>query len=522
MPARAGARSVAECSSRRGLFLQRAVKVSVPFDCPSIKLGVPVPAEVTAIKESSIADRWVRVTILAAGYTLTGIVGLSLAIPPGYATAVWPPSGIALAAVLLWGPRVWPGIAAGSILVNVAVALTTAEAAFGPVSIAIAVSIAAGSTVQTLICAGALRRYVGVAQLFETGPATLAFCGIAAAASLVAASWGAATLSVAGVASESQFLESLQTWWLGDLIGILVFAPIFLTWRQSLQLGGMASRFGEVSAAFLLLALSTAVVFAAPAPAEGAARPLTFLPLPGLVWIAFRFRPSGVALGICLLSLIAIGATAAGAGPFGGERSGDSLLSLQAFIGLTTVMALTLAAAVSRHRTSARELRSLSAEMEQLALTDELTGLRNRRGFLLLADQALRMARRTRAKCALVYVDLDGLKRVNDTRGHAAGDALIADAAKVLDHVFRESDVVARVGGDEFAVFAVLDEHDGAEAVNSRLKAAIDRFNAQAVPTMRVSMSVGIEELPCQSDTPLDALLSRADRAMYERKRKRS
>jgi diguanylate cyclase (GGDEF)-like protein len=286
--------------------------------------------------------------------------------------------------------------------------------------------------------------------------------------------------------------------------------------------GSKAWRFGEMSVAFVLLAVSAAVVFAAPAPAGGAASPLTFLPLPCLVWIAFRFRPSGVALGICLLSLIAIGATAAGAGPFGGERSGESLLSLQAFIGVTTVTALTLAAAVSGHRASTRELRSLSVEMEQLALTDELTGLRNRRGFLVLTDQALRMARRTRARCALVYVDLDGLKRVNDTRGHAAGDALIADAAKVLGDVFRESDIVARVGGDEFAVFAVLDEHDGAEALNTRLAAAIDRFNAQAVPTMRVSMSIGIEELSSHSDTPLDVLLSRADRAMYERKRTRS
>jgi diguanylate cyclase (GGDEF)-like protein len=160
--------------------------------------------------------------------------------------------------------------------------------------------------------------------------------------------------------------------------------------------------------------------------------------------------------------------------------------------------------------------------MEQLALTDELTGLRNRRGFLVLADQALRMARRTRAKCVLVYIDLDGLKRVNDTRGHAAGDTLIADAARVLARVFRESDVIGRVGGDEFAVFALLDEHDGATVVTQRLQAEVDQFNAEVVPTLRVSMSVGIEELPCTSDTPLDLLLSKADRAMYEKKKRRA
>lgn len=473
------------------------------------------------MRDSSRADRWVRVVILAAGYTLTGIVGLSLAIPPGYATAVWPPSGIALAAVLMWGPRIWPGIAAGSVLVNLAVAFSTA-APPGLLSVLVALSIAVGSTAQALACAAALRRFVGFSQLFETGPATLAFCGISAAACLIASTWGVLTLHVAGLVGADRFPESWQTWWLGDLIGILVFAPAFLTWRQSLQLGRKRWRLGELSAAFLLLLASTAVVFTAPPAAGGGTSPLLFLPLPCLLWIAFRFRPSDVALAICLMSLIAIGATAAGNGPFGGEMTGASLLSLQAFVGLAALMSLTLAAAVNGHRASTRELRSLSMEMEQLALTDELTGLRNRRGFLVLADQALRMARRTRARCALVYIDLDGLKRVNDTRGHAAGDALISDAASVLGQVFRESDVVARVGGDEFAVLAVLDESDGATAVNARLAAAIERFNAQAVPSMRLSMSVGIEELSSQSQVPLDLLLARADRAMYARKRQRS
>ena len=88
--------------------------------------------------------------------------------------------------------------------------------------------------------------------------------------------------------------------------------------------------------------------------------------------------------------------------------------------------------------------------------------------------------------------------------------------------VFRESDVVGRVGGDEFAVFAVLDEHDGASAVSGRLLAEIEKFNEQAVPSMRISMSFGIEELSSHLETPLDVLLSRADQAMYEKKRRRA
>ena len=166
------------------------------------------------------ADRWVRVIILAAGYTLTGIVGLSLAIPPGYATAVWPPSGIALAGLMLWGPRVWPGIAIGSVLVNVAVAFSTADGEFSGLSVVIALSIAVGSTVQMLVCAEAIQRWVGVSQIFEAGPATLLYTGISFVACFIASTWGVATLSVAGVLQPDQFLNSWQTWWLGDLIGI--------------------------------------------------------------------------------------------------------------------------------------------------------------------------------------------------------------------------------------------------------------------------------------------------------------
>jgi diguanylate cyclase (GGDEF)-like protein len=472
------------------------------------------------ISDSLTTDRLIRIVILAAGYSLTGIVGLSLAIPPGYATAVWPPSGIALAALLLWGPRVWPGIWVGSFLVNGAVALTTANVDLNLTSLAVAASIATGSMLQALAAAFALQRWVDVARLFDSSSATLAFTGIAAACCLIASTWGATTLWFAGVLDASRYFESWETWWLGDLIGVLVFAPVFLTWRQSLQIGRKPWRVAEAFVSFALLASTTTIVFAAPLPVQGPASPLTFLPLPLLVWIACRFRPSGVVLGVCLVSAIAVAATANGAGPFGAEKTNESLLMLQAFIGLTSVMALMLTAMVSGHRQNETAFRNHSLEMEQLALCDELTGLRNRRGFLVLADQALRMARRTQAKCALVFIDLDGLKQVNDTRGHAAGDAMIVDAAGVLNHVFRESDVVGRVGGDEFAIFALLDEGDGATTISHRLQAAIDQFNAQATLSMRLAMSAGIEELPRKSETRLDELLTRADRAMYEKKRR--
>jgi len=153
-----------------------------------------------------------------------------------------------------------------------------------------------------------------------------------------------------------------------------------------------------------------------------------------------------------------------------------------------------------------------------MALTDELTGLRNRRGFLLLADQAWRLARRTRVLCRLLFIDLDGLKHVNDTQGHQVGDALLMDAARVLNSVFRETDVIGRIGGDEFAVLELMDQTESTAARSQRLQEKIDEFNRVAGRTYRLSMSIGAEDLPAAAESSIDVLLSRADLAMYGKK----
>lgn len=114
--------------------------------------------------------------------------------------------------------------------------------------------------------------------------------------------------------------------------------------------------------------------------------------------------------------------------------------------------------------------------MRQLSLTDELTGLSNRRGFFVLAEQEWKVACRAKRDCVLVSLDLDGLKLVNDAFGHAEGDALLFAAAGVLKKTFRDADVIARLGGDEFAVFT----RDGAldpGVVCARLQANVDAFN---------------------------------------------
>lgn len=163
------------------------------------------------------------------------------------------------------------------------------------------------------------------------------------------------------------------------------------------------------------------------------------------------------------------------------------------------------------------ELQQAKKEIEQLSVTDELTGLNNRRGFYLKATQALASSVRRKETCALVFMDLDGLKRINDTSGHDMGDAMIADMAVVLRSICRESDIVARIGGDEFCVL-LLNSNADDEGFSARLRAAIEQFN-QSARAYKLSTSIGIITTKPDEAATLDELLSRADGLMYADKR---
>lgn len=168
----------------------------------------------------------------------------------------------------------------------------------------------------------------------------------------------------------------------------------------------------------------------------------------------------------------------------------------------------------------AHKINLLERDVREMAITDELTGIYNRRGFYLFSNQALRDSRRHRDPVTLVFFDVDGLKSVNDRFGHDIGSALLRDVAALLCQSFRVTDIIGRIGGDEFAVFARGHE-DEIASVLERLHSSTEADNQSAAKSYRISYSAGSVTLRPNADTQLDDLIAMADEAMYREKQER-
>lgn len=160
----------------------------------------------------------------------------------------------------------------------------------------------------------------------------------------------------------------------------------------------------------------------------------------------------------------------------------------------------------------------MEEEILTLSITDQLTGLHNRRGFLSLAVQQLKLADRNKRGVLLYFADLDGLKWINDTLGHEEGDKALIEAATVFKETFRASDIVARLGGDEYAALAVDLTEASAEIFTARLQSLIDARNNQEKRRYRLSISVGCAFYDPEHPCSIDELMASADKVMYERK----
>lgn len=165
------------------------------------------------------------------------------------------------------------------------------------------------------------------------------------------------------------------------------------------------------------------------------------------------------------------------------------------------------------------ELKQMEEQLRALSLTDELTGLYNRRGLITLAGQQLKMANRQKKGIYMLYADVDNLKGINDTLGHQEGDLALIEIANILKENYRKSDIIARIGGDEFVVIPVGATGGKIEDVTARFQKSIEVQNQKKNRSYRLSVSVGVSFYDPENHCSIDELLALAEKAMYEQKR---
>ena len=176
---------------------------------------------------------------------------------------------------------------------------------------------------------------------------------------------------------------------------------------------------------------------------------------------------------------------------------------------------------VTQREVGKDSLQRQADEQRALSLVDELTGLYNRRGFLTLATQQLKLNDRTLSPALIVFVDLDGMKRINDELGHEFGDQALVETSNVLRHCFRHSDVIARLGGDEFVALAIDAAPDTCDSIEQRLREALADNNSKPNRQFELQFSIGIAPYDPNSAEMVEEVLARADALMYEQKRAR-
>jgi len=436
--------------------------------------------------------------LLAVIYLIAGKLGLRLAFVNPSATAVWPPAGIALAALLVLGYQVWPGVFFGAFLVNI----TTAG------SVATSVGIAMGNTLEALAGCYLVNRFAHGHKAFSRAQDIFRFAALAGLVSTaISATLGVTSLCLGGLARWSEYGPIWSTWWLGDAGGALVITPLLVLWLRDPRFRWNRAQLAEAVILLTSIFLIGQNVFGGFFPSSIRNYPLEFLCIPFLIWAAFRFSPRETATAVFVIAGISISGTLAGFGPFVRGTKNESLVLLQVYVSVSAVIGLALAALVS-------ERKEIEEKLQQLAATDPVTSLANYRRFMEVLTEEIKRSQRTGSPFAVLLLDLDGMKQINDRHGHLVGNRALSRLSAVLQSCGRNIDTAARFGGDEFSMLLLDTDGTAARQVARRVS---ERLAAdQEEPPLAVG--IGISAYPSDGET-IESLLEAADRDLYQMKR---
>lgn len=327
------------------------------------------------------------IAALAIVYLVAARAALMMDAVAGFASLVWAPSGLALATLLILGPGLWPGVFIGAFLANL---LTGA-----PVPVALGIGL--GNTLEAVLAVYALHRIPDFQVSLERLADVIGLIVLAAGLStMVSATIGVTCLHLGGIVSSGQLGETWRAWWLGDLIADLLVAPVLLVWAAGPRRFGNPKRRVETLALGIAVIAASLLIFGGtagiPTPTEKFAQAYMFFPL--LIWAALRFGQRGAITTAFTVSVIAVWGTALGHGPFVRPLLHESLIALQAFMGVAAATFLVLGASISERRRAEEDMR--------LAHTRTAEANRAKAEFLAVMSHELR----TPLNAISGYVDL--------------------------------------------------------------------------------------------------------------------
>jgi diguanylate cyclase (GGDEF)-like protein len=438
----------------------------------------------------------IKILLIAGAYFVSAKLGLQFAFLKGTVTLIWLPSGIALAAILLMGYGAIPGLMLG--------AFTATYSTGAPLLFALVTAI--GNPLAAVVSFILIKRFTSFHPQLDKLSSVISLLAFGALVGpLFSATVGSFGILISGLGGWSNIIESWLKWWLRDAMGIIIFSPFLLTWLSQIRSKFQHTKILEGGLILGLLMLLEYVVFGNKIDSE-ISYSLSYLIFPLTIWAAMRLDGRGITTINLIVMSISVWGTVHGFGPFMNSTMQSSLIYMSSTITIS-ITTLILSGAIA-------ERKIMEGRLTHQSNHDHLTGLYNR---LFFDEETKRLNNSRQFPISVIMVDVDRLKRVNDTLGHDQGDRVLLNVAALFNKVFRKEDIVARLSGDEFAILLPNTNLPSLKIILKRVYAEISLFN-QVHKELPIHLSFGY----CRTHqkNKIEDCLKKADQMMYLEKDK--
>lgn len=449
----------------------------------------------------------VEILVVAMIYIVTAKIGQLFAIPPGNITPVWLPSGIVLALILIRGTYLWPAVFIGAFFGNASAYIDFSSTTSIMSAITSGTFNGIGDVISALLPVYVMKRYLGSVNIFKRLKHYWFFLWSAVIAGpFISAVFGVTSLAWMGFLEWPDYYTSFITWWVGDAVGVLILAPTILIYkyenrdynRQINHTEMISFLVTVVGLSYLIIKASFEVIFLPPA---------NYFMIPLLFWALTRLNQKTVYLTILAYMAVTVYSTSLNIGPFSAESQLIALLQMQGFMILLTISVFIVS-------TLLNERNVLLSQLEDKVSHDLLTNAKSRLYFEEQLKQEIHRFDRQEIPFSLIMFDIDNFKEVNDSYGHLTGDEILKAIVKEVSKNLRQTDTLARWGGEEFMLLLpganVHGAHSYAETVRKRIE------QKKFLEQVHITISLSIHEY--QVGQTYNKFLAELDHGLYQSK----